>query len=199
MDVGNGERKGLITYMRTDSLNLSDQAKQQAQEEATSLRTQIADLDTKLEKLLNLYLADALSTAEYAAKKEKFMLEKATLTERITEIEKEGVSWLEPAREFILALNQAANLLSQNDLSGMTAFLKQIGSNCILRNRVLQICPKSQYARAAERSEAASSGLPNSLMWAWGDSNSQGLLHTLLRRTRIPVPPHARGPICRLF
>ncbi len=28
-------------------------------------------------------------------------------------------------------------------------------------------------------------------MWAWGDSNSQVLRHTLLRRTRIPVPPHA--------
>ncbi len=28
--------------------------------------------------------------------------------------------------------------------------------------------------------------------WAWGDSNSQVLRHTLLRRTRIPIPPHAR-------
>lgn len=30
MDIGNGERQGLITYMRTDSVNLSDQAKTQA-------------------------------------------------------------------------------------------------------------------------------------------------------------------------
>jgi len=30
MDLGNGERQGLITYMRTDSENLSDQAKQEA-------------------------------------------------------------------------------------------------------------------------------------------------------------------------
>ncbi len=29
-------------------------------------------------------------------------------------------------------------------------------------------------------------------VWAWGDSNSQVLRHTLLRRTRIPIPPHAR-------
>lgn len=32
----------------------------------------------------------------------------------------------------------------------------------------------------------------SSLWWARGDSNSQGLLHTLLRRTRIPIPPRAR-------
>jgi hypothetical protein len=31
-------------------------------------------------------------------------------------------------------------------------------------------------------------------LWAWGDSNSQVLRHTLLRRTRIPVPPHALVP-----
>jgi len=32
IDLGNNERQGLITYMRTDSLNLSDQAKNQAKE-----------------------------------------------------------------------------------------------------------------------------------------------------------------------
>ncbi len=35
IDLGNGERQGLITYMRTDSVNLSDLAKTQAQEVIT--------------------------------------------------------------------------------------------------------------------------------------------------------------------
>lgn len=145
------------------------QAKVQAQSEAQNLKAEIADLDTKLEELLDAYLADALSAAEYAAKKNALISQKATLNDKIADIETRGMSWLEPAREFVLSLNQAANLLSQNDLPGMTAFLKNIGSNCILRNRVLQICPKIQYARAAERSEAASSALHFSLVWAWGD------------------------------
>ena len=40
--------------------------------------------------------------------------------------------------------------------------------------------------------------------WARGELNSHGLLHTLLRRTRIPVPPRALGfyltpkPVSRL-
>ncbi len=29
-------------------------------------------------------------------------------------------------------------------------------------------------------------------LWAWGDSNSQSIKNALLRRTRIPVPPHAQ-------
>jgi len=32
IDLGNGERQGLITYMRTDSVNLSNQAKDQAKQ-----------------------------------------------------------------------------------------------------------------------------------------------------------------------
>ena len=87
------------------------------------------------------------------------MLHKATLNEKISDIETKGVSWLEPAREFVLSLNQAAKLLKQNDFSETTAFLKTIGSNHSLRNGRFEMCPKLQYARAAERSEAASSGL----------------------------------------
>src|SRR5581483_11608043 len=54
------------------------QAKEEARTEALNLKTEIADLDTKLEKLLNLYLADALSTEEYAAKKNTLITQKAT-------------------------------------------------------------------------------------------------------------------------
>jgi hypothetical protein len=69
------------------------------------------------------------------------------------------VSWLEPAREFVLSLNQAANLLSQNNLVGMTAFLKNIGSNHVVQNGQFVFDPKMQYRMTAERSEAATSGL----------------------------------------
>ena len=135
------------------------QAKAQAQNEAQNLKTKIADLDTKLEKLLDAFLNDTLSTAEYAAKKNKIISEKATLVEQITDIEQRGVSRLEPAREFVKSLNQAANLLSRNDLSGMTAFLKNVGANHSLRNRQFEFSPKLQYARAASLCEAASEHL----------------------------------------
>ena len=151
------------------------EAKREAQGEVQQLKIQIADLDTKLEKLLDVYLADALSTTEYAAKKEKLVNEKVRIQENITNIETRGVSWLEPAREFVLSLNQAANLLSHNDLSGMTAFLKNIGANHSLRNRQFEFSPKLQYARAASLCEAASSDLLFPFWCSGEDSNLQSL------------------------
>ncbi|MBI2097252.1 MAG: hypothetical protein HYT40_03880 [Candidatus Sungbacteria bacterium] len=82
-----------------------------------------------------------------------------------------GLSWLEPAREFVLSLNQAAKLLESENKTEMTTFLKNIGSNCILQNRQLIFLPKIQYELAAEPRtrtssvrdklrEAVSSGLP---------------------------------------
>ena len=151
------------------------QAKQNAQAEAWTLKEKIETIDKTLEKLLNLYLADALSTAEYAAKKNSLVSEKATLNDKIADIEQRGMSWLEPAREFVLSLNQAANLLSHNDLSGMTAFLKNIGANHSLRNRQFEFSPKLQYARAASLCEAASSDLLFPFWCSGEDSNLQSL------------------------
>jgi site-specific DNA recombinase len=135
------------------------EAKQKSQAHAEVLKAQQRDIDTKLERLLDAYLNDTLSTAEYAAKKERLMLQKASLSENISDIETKGMSWLEPAREFILSLNQAAILLSRNDLGNMTAFLKTIGSNHVLRNREFVFDPKRHYARAAAPCAAASSAL----------------------------------------
>ena len=154
------------------------QAGEEAKVEAENLKTQIANLDTKLEKLLNLYLADALSTDEYAAKKNTLMNQKATANDKINEIEKRGVSWLEPAREFVKSLNQAANLLSRNDLSGMTAFLKNIGANHSLRNRQFEFEAKPQYARAAAQGAGASSTLQFPTWCSRQESN----LHHILRK-----------------
>ena len=103
--------------------------------------------------------ADALSTEEYAAKKQSLLSQKMSLSEKITDFETKGLSWLEPAREFVQSLNQAANLLSSPNPTAMTTFLKNIGSNHILRNRQFVFAPKIEYKLVAERSEAGSQNL----------------------------------------
>jgi len=118
------------------------------------LKEQLNQVETKLAKLLDVYLADALSTEEYATKKQSLLSQKVSLSEKITNFETKGLSWLEPAREFVLSLNQAAKLLSAENPSEMTTFLKNIGSNHILRNCQLIFSPKIPYNLIAERSEA---------------------------------------------
>ncbi|OIP80190.1 MAG: hypothetical protein AUK20_01615 [Parcubacteria group bacterium CG2_30_45_37] len=47
-------------------------------------------------------------------------------------------------------MNQAANLLTSQNKSEMPTFLKNIGSNHILRNRQFVFAPKIQYELVAE-------------------------------------------------
>ena len=131
-----------------------DKAREDAQSEVSVLKEQLASVEAKLQKLLDVYLDDALSTEEYAAKKQGLLSQKMSLNEKITDFETKGLSWLEPAREFVKSLNQAANLIQSEDLSELPTFLKNIGSNHILRNRQFFFAPKIQYKSVAERSEA---------------------------------------------
>ena len=139
--------------------NEQEQAKQQAQSKIEYLKEQLKQTEIKLAKLLDVFLADALSTEEYAAKKQELLSQRIELQEKITDFEQKGLSWLEPAREFVLSLNQVAKLIETENGGEMTTFLKTIGSNHVLENRQFVFAPKIQYKLATERSEAASSGL----------------------------------------
>ncbi|MBI5306126.1 hypothetical protein HZB04_00840 [Candidatus Wolfebacteria bacterium] len=97
---------------------------------------------------------------EGLAKKQELMSQKMELQEKISDFEQKGLSWLEPARKFILSLNQAAKLVETENREEMTTFLKNIGSNHILRNRQLIFSPKIEYKLVAERSEANRNRLP---------------------------------------
>ena len=62
---------------------------------------------------------------------------------KITGFETKGLSWLEPAREFVLSLNQAANLVKSKNKEEMTTFLKTIGSNHVLEKSPIRFYPQN--------------------------------------------------------
>ena len=72
------------------------QAKQQAQGEVVNLKNHLSQVEMKLQKLLDVYLDDALTQKEYAAKKDILISQKVALTEKITDFEQKGLSWPEP-------------------------------------------------------------------------------------------------------
>ena len=136
-----------------------EQAKQQAKSKVESLKEQLKQAEIKLAKLLDVFLADALTAEEYAAKKQELLSQKVSTSEKITDFEQKGLSWLEPAREFVLSLNQAAKLVETENKKEMTTFLKNIGSNYILQNRQLIFSPKIPYNLVAEPAEAGEANL----------------------------------------
>jgi DNA invertase Pin-like site-specific DNA recombinase len=126
------------------------QAKEQAKITVQNLKLELIEIKKQLEKLLDVYLGEVISSSEYTERKQKILTQKLGLQEKITDFEQKGLSWLGPAREFVLSLNQAAKLLSTENLSEMTTFLKNIGSNHILQNRQLIFSPKIPYDLVAE-------------------------------------------------
>ncbi|OHB20775.1 MAG: hypothetical protein A3J67_02410 [Parcubacteria group bacterium RIFCSPHIGHO2_02_FULL_48_10b] len=141
------------------------QAKEAAKTTVQNLKEQVNQLEQKLDKLLDLHLNDKLSSDEYALKKQKILTAKLELSEKITDFEQKGLSWLEPAREFVLSLNQAAKLLEAQKKEEMTTFLKNIGSNHILRNRQWVLEPKIPYDLVAACGGPVSKNLQFSKWW----------------------------------
>ena len=152
-----------------------EHAKQQAKLKVENLKEQLKQVEIKLAKLLDVFLVDALSTEEYAAKKQELMTQKVSLQEKITDFEQKGLSWLEPAREFVLSLNQAAKLVKTENKKEMATFLKNIGSNHILQNRQLIFSSKIPYNLVAERSEANRNRLQIPYWCPGRESNSHGI------------------------
>ena len=160
------------TEMVLAELNKEEtQAKEQAKTTVQNLKGQLELVEQKLEKLLDIYLDETITAEEYASRKEKSVKQKVGLQEQIRDFEQKGLSWLEPAREFVLSLNQATKLLESENKTETTTFLKNIGSDCILHNRQLLFSLKKPYELVAERGEANPVDLTFPVWWTYRESD----------------------------
>ena len=136
----------VLEELKKDELKAKEETKILVQ----NLKKELGEIETKLEKLLDVYLAEVISTEEYTARKQKILTRKLELQEKIRDFEQKGLSWLEPAREFVLKLNYAEKLLNSENYPEMKTFLKNIGSNHILRNQKLIFSFKFPFNFVAE-------------------------------------------------
>ena len=70
------------------------QAKEQAKTTVQNLKVEFSEVEKKLEKLLDVYLDEAITAEEYASRKEKLVKQKVGLREQIRDFEQRGLSWL---------------------------------------------------------------------------------------------------------
>ena len=86
------------------------EAMEQAKISVQNLQVELIKIESRLEKLLDAYLAGVIVADEYTPRKQKILTDKLELQEKIRDFEQQGQSWLEPAREFVLSLNQAEKI-----------------------------------------------------------------------------------------
>ena len=99
----------------------------------------ISVIKAKLERLTDAYLAEALELSEFQQTKNALMTEKKTKEEKLSDFERKSNQWLELTRNWVLEANQAKNIAHSSDFSSMKNFLKKIGSNHSLAERILEI------------------------------------------------------------
>ncbi|MEK7647320.1 MAG: recombinase family protein [Patescibacteria group bacterium] len=115
-----------------------------------NLRSKIADLKTKIDRLTDGYLGGSFELAEYQETKNRLMSEKKTLDEQLSDFERKGNRWLGLMRNWIIEANQAGNLIKQENLSGMKDFLVDIGSNRRLASGMLSVDFQKPFSFLAE-------------------------------------------------
>lgn len=112
-------------------------------------RTKLGKAESRLSRLLDVYLEGDIEQADYSRKKGELLHEKTGIRERIRRIEREGSAWLEPMENF---LNDAI-LAETTAFSGTEAelrdFHRRIGSNLCL------IEPKRPESAARRRARAS--------------------------------------------
>ena len=140
-------------------------AKEETKILVQNLKKELIEIETKLEKLLDVYLNEIISTEEYTTQKQKILTQKLELQEKIRDFEQKGLSWLEPAKDFVLKMNYAEKLLNSENYPEMSSFLKNIGSNHILRNQKLIFSFNFPYNLAAEPQSGEAETLTYPKVW----------------------------------
>ena len=100
--------------------------------EAQRFKDQLAELDKRVNRLLDVFLDGSISREDYAGRKAEFLNQKARLREKLNEIEAKGNCWLEPLENFVKAANQAEKTAFSDDLAAIRDFFQKIGSNLYL-------------------------------------------------------------------
>ena len=138
------------------ALNKEEEAdREKAMEVLTNLKSEIAELNTKIDKLLEAYLENIVSVEEYQTKKQNLIELKSQLKEKIAEIEETQSFWLEPARKFILSCQEAKIIAETQNFGELFVFLKKVGANFLLSDKKVRFSWQEPYNFLAAEAGAA--------------------------------------------
>jgi len=115
-----------------------------------NLETNVKEIDDKVSKLIDVYLAGTITLEEYQQKKSDFINEKKKLQESTRDFAAGSCSWFEPAKDLVTTLNSAEYAVREGNLGLQREFLEKIGSNLILKERRLVFSTEGTFRRLIE-------------------------------------------------
>ncbi len=138
-----------INYFENEKMKIAQAESSFAQK----ARNELVEIETKLDRLLDLQLDGNLSQAEYTAKKYKLILAKKDLEEKISAFGRKSNNRFELAIAFLKEANQAEKYAQQENPERIRDFLKKIGSNFRIADRTLVLDFKNAF-KIAEKYHA---------------------------------------------
>ena len=123
---------------------------------AQNLDEKIKLTDEKLDKLINTFLDGDIEKDNYLKKKEELIKTKKDLCGQKSDFGRKGNNWIEPLRDWIYSAREAEKLAFGNDLHEMKSFVKKIGTNHQLFNKIIEWKLKIPYAILREYNEKIS-------------------------------------------
>jgi len=113
---------------------------------------QLQGLDEKLERLVDLHVAQEITPEEYQRKRAKWLGQKQELKEKLAGLKKGAVGWFEPARAFLTDCVRIGSVSAQGNPAAHRQFLKMVGSNFLLKNRTLLFSYKLPFSLVTKNS-----------------------------------------------
>ena len=113
----------------------------------------INDLETKANRLMDIYLEGAISKSDFIKRKGESLDKKYLLQQKLNHLEKGQFVWLEHLEEFINGLTTVKNVVETDDLVQKREFLEKTGSNFLLK-----LTAASEEARAGGSGATSGTG-----------------------------------------
>ena len=100
--------------------------------EASDHQKRLAEIETKVTRLLDVFLDGGITREEYAARKTEYFTEKARLREKIDRIKTQGNCWIEPLSDFVKSANLAENTAISGSYAELRDFCQRFQLNLFL-------------------------------------------------------------------
>jgi len=109
------------------------------------IKEEISLLNSKIEKLIGLYLENGLSVEEYQQTKNRFMDEKQLLKEKLSAFEKKSHNRFELTDKFLKANIYNMELVNEGIPEKILREFKKVGSNFQIKNRTVLFEPRGAW------------------------------------------------------